>query len=47
MSFRYLLFVLVAAFAAGVSAPAMAAGPEGLWLVKDQTGESGLRNATT
>ena len=38
MSFRHLLLALVAAFAAGVSAPAMAAGPEGLWLVKDQTG---------
>jgi uncharacterized protein (DUF2147 family) len=38
MSFRHLLLVLITALAAGVSAPAMAAGPEGLWLVKDQTG---------
>src|SRR5262245_5398506 len=38
MSSRHLLLVLVAAFAASVSAPVMAAGPEGLWLVKDQTG---------
>ena len=38
MSSRHLLSVLVAAFVASMSAPAMAAGPEGLWLVKDQTG---------
>src|SRR6187200_2539078 len=38
MSFRHLLLVLITALAAGVSAPAVAAGPEGLWLVKDQTG---------
>jgi uncharacterized protein (DUF2147 family) len=38
MSFRHLLLALVTAFAASVSAPALAAGPEGLWLVKDQTG---------
>jgi len=38
MSFRHVLLALVAAFVASVSAPALAAGPEGLWLVKDQTG---------
>jgi uncharacterized protein (DUF2147 family) len=38
MLFRLLLLALVAAFVASVSAPALAAGPEGLWLVKDQTG---------
>lgn len=38
MSFRHLLLALIAALIASVSAPALAAGPEGLWLVKDQTG---------
>jgi len=38
MSFRHVSLALVAAFVASVSAPALAAGPEGLWLVKDQTG---------
>ena len=35
---RHLQFVLLALFAATLSAPAHAASPEGLWLVKDQTG---------
>lgn len=38
MSIHRLLFPLVAVFAATLSAPAQSAGPEGLWLVKDQTG---------
>ena len=35
---RRLLLPLIAVFAAALPAPAMSASPEGLWLVKDQTG---------
>jgi uncharacterized protein (DUF2147 family) len=38
MSSRHLLLPLIAVFATALSAPALSAGPEGLWLVKDQTG---------
>ena len=38
MSSRRLLLPLIAAFVISFSAPALSAGPEGLWLVKDQTG---------
>jgi uncharacterized protein (DUF2147 family) len=38
MSFRRALLPLIAVFAAAFSAPAKSAGPEGLWLVEDQTG---------
>ena len=35
---RLLLLALIAMFAATLSVPAMSASPEGLWLVKDQSG---------
>lgn len=38
MPFRRLLFPLIAVFAVVLSPSARAAGPEGLWLVEDQTG---------
>jgi uncharacterized protein (DUF2147 family) len=37
MSFRRVLFPLIAVFAFALPAPALSASPEGLWLVKDQT----------
>ena len=38
MSFRRLLFPLIAVFAVVLPATARSASPEGLWLVEDQTG---------
>jgi uncharacterized protein (DUF2147 family) len=38
MSFRQALLPLIAAFAVALPAAARSAGPEGLWLVEDQTG---------